>query len=364
MTLITSYCHAQVGWTAETGKVHYTDGNVGIGTTSPGFKLEVVGNGTLLKNLGTTSYTTLRLYNDQNNLFRALEIDYSGSAYNGPLAYGGPSGESGSIATTGAYPLSFGTNNTSRMVIAGGGNIGIGTVNPSDQFEVANGNRKVGINTVIDGTTSGGAISISRTDGIRTMFIGESTDDEPVIYGGGGGVQMRFVSGNGSSSGFGFYINNNTTTAFSSRSSLSNQVMKIDGNGNVGIGTDAPDAKLAVKGHIHTQEVRVDLTGAVAPDYVFEPTYNLLPLSEVETYIKANKHLPEVPSAKQMEEEGLNLKEMNLLLLKKVEELTLHLIEMKKENESLRLRDEQHDRQIKELIKEMGYEKKSTVREK
>jgi hypothetical protein len=101
-------------------------------------------------------------------------------------------------------------------------------------------------------------------------------------------------------------------------------------NGNVGIGTTSPDTKLSVKGVIHTQEVRVDLNGAVAPDYVFEPTYNLLPLSEVESYIKANKHLPEVPSAKQMEEEGLNLKEMNLLLLKKVEELTLHLIEQQK----------------------------------
>jgi hypothetical protein len=107
-------------------------------------------------------------------------------------------------------------------------------------------------------------------------------------------------------------------------------VFKIRQDGNVGIGTNSPDAKLAVKGHIHTQEVRVDLTGAVAPDYVFEKDYKLLPLSEVESYIQANKHLPEVPSAKQMEEDGINLKEMNLILLKKVEELTLHLIDQQK----------------------------------
>jgi hypothetical protein len=69
------------------------------------------------------------------------------------------------------------------------------------------------------------------------------------------------------------------------------------------------------------------------PDYVFEKDYDLLSLSELETYITQNKHLPEVPSAKEMEAEGLNLKEMNLLLLKKVEELTLHLIEMKKTSE-------------------------------
>jgi hypothetical protein len=106
--------------------------------------------------------------------------------------------------------------------------------------------------------------------------------------------------------------------------------MRISRDGNVGIGTINPDAKLAVKGSIHTQEVRVDLTGAVTPDYVFEKDYNLLSLSELETYINQNKHLPEVPSAKEMEADGLNLKEMNLLLLKKVEELTLHLIEMNK----------------------------------
>jgi hypothetical protein len=104
----------------------------------------------------------------------------------------------------------------------------------------------------------------------------------------------------------------------------------ITSDGNVGIGSVNPDQKLTVKGIIHAEEVRVDMT-VPGPDYVFESTYNLLPLSEVESYIKANKHLPEVPSARQMEEEGLNLKEMNLLLLKKVEELTLHLIEAKKE---------------------------------
>jgi uncharacterized protein involved in high-affinity Fe2+ transport len=102
--------------------------------------------------------------------------------------------------------------------------------------------------------------------------------------------------------------------------------MAIDTDGNVGIGTTAPDAKLAVKGQIHAQEVKIDLNGAVAPDYVFEPTYDLKPLSEIETYIKANKHLPEVPSAKEMEANGVQLGEMNMLLLKKVEELTLYVI--------------------------------------
>jgi hypothetical protein len=79
--------------------------------------------------------------------------------------------------------------------------------------------------------------------------------------------------------------------------------------------------------------VKVDLN-VPAPDYVFEKDYNLLSLSEIEKYINQHKHLPEVPSGKEMEKDGVKLMEMNMLLLKKVEELTLHLIEMKKESDA------------------------------
>lgn len=101
---------------------------------------------------------------------------------------------------------------------------------------------------------------------------------------------------------------------------------------NVGIGTTAPDEKLTVKGKIHTQEVRVDMSGPLVPDYVFAEDYKLKSLQEVEDYIKENKHLPEIPSAQEIEKNGLMLAEMNMILLKKVEELTLYVIEIKKEN--------------------------------
>jgi hypothetical protein len=95
--------------------------------------------------------------------------------------------------------------------------------------------------------------------------------------------------------------------------------------GNVGIGTTAPDEKLTVKGKIHAEEVRVDLN-VPGPDYVFKENYQLKSLSEIQAFIKENKHLPEIPSAKEMEEKGINLSEMNMLLLKKVEELTLYIL--------------------------------------
>jgi len=100
----------------------------------------------------------------------------------------------------------------------------------------------------------------------------------------------------------------------------------VNKNGNVAIGLKFADAKLTVDGDIHAKEVRVDLGGVFAPDYVFEEDYKLPSLTEVHAYIKQHKHLPEVPSAKEMEEKGVELKEMNMILLKKVEELTLHAI--------------------------------------
>jgi hypothetical protein len=100
--------------------------------------------------------------------------------------------------------------------------------------------------------------------------------------------------------------------------------------GNVGIGTKSPDATLTVNGNIHAKEVKVDLT-VPAPDYVFEGEYNLRSLDEVEVFIKQQKHLPGIPSAATMEKNGIDVGEMNMLLLKKVEELTLYVIELKKE---------------------------------
>ncbi|WP_281232409.1 tail fiber protein [Flavobacterium gelatinilyticum] len=104
---------------------------------------------------------------------------------------------------------------------------------------------------------------------------------------------------------------------------------------NVGIGTTIPDEKLTVKGKIHTQEVKVDMTGPLVPDYVFADDYRLRSLQDVENYINENKHLPEIPSAQEIEKNGLMLAEMNMALLKKIEELTLYMIEQNKQIKNL-----------------------------
>ena len=108
--------------------------------------------------------------------------------------------------------------------------------------------------------------------------------------------------------------------------SYKNTFGDVYANGNVGIGTTNPQAKLAVNGSILATEVKVK-TNIDVPDYVFEPDYQLQTLAEIEAFVKEHKHLPEIPSAADIQRDGLDLAEMNLLLLKKVEELTLHLIE-------------------------------------
>ncbi|RUT71267.1 hypothetical protein D0817_05135 [Flavobacterium cupreum] len=111
--------------------------------------------------------------------------------------------------------------------------------------------------------------------------------------------------------------------------------IKATQNGYVGIGTTIPDEKLTVDGKIHAKEVRVDLLSPMTvPDYVFTTDYKLKTLKEVEEYIKKNNHLPEIPSAKEIEKNGLMLAEMNMSLLKKIEELTLYSIEQNKKIEA------------------------------
>jgi len=122
----------------------------------------------------------------------------------------------------------------------------------------------------------------------------------------------------------------------------------VANNGRIGIGTATPQAKLAVNGNILATEVKVK-TDISVPDYVFEPDYELPPLSEIEAFVKEHKHLPEIPSATDIERDGLDLAEMNLQLLKKVEELTLHIIQLNKTNGELIERVQASETRIKDL---------------
>ena len=137
---------------------------------------------------------------------------------------------------------------------------------------------------------------------------------------------------------------------------INNSVIIGNPNGNnniyihkrVGIGCNIIpwSFTLAVKGKIICEEVLVDsLFGC---DYVFEPTYKLMPWPKVETYYKTHKHLPGVPPAKEMQEKGVQLGEMNMILLRKIEELHLYIEELHDKIEELNKRIETLENQLNE----------------
>lgn len=117
--------------------------------------------------------------------------------------------------------------------------------------------------------------------------------------------------------------------------SYTTKMMTMTANGDLGIGTTAPDSKLTVKGNIHAEEVKVDLS-VPGPDYVFKEGYDLKPLEEVQKHIGEHGHLPDIPSAEEMEAEGIELGTMNMKLLEKIEELTLYILKMDKEIKQLK----------------------------
>ena len=122
-------------------------------------------------------------------------------------------------------------------------------------------------------------------------------------------------------------------------------------NGKVVIGNINPGTcRLAVDGKIGAREVVVSLANPF-PDYVFEKSYDLRPLAEVETFINENKHLPDVPSAAVVEKEGVNLGEMDAIFLRKIEELTLYTIQINKRMEEMSKEDERIKKENLELKK-------------
>lgn len=143
------------------------------------------------------------------------------------------------------------------------------------------------------------------------------------------------------------YVNLNTAK-FEMRSGIQDAYFYNSGNvyfnntpsqgGAVGIGTTgiASGVKLQVGGKVKCQEVEVAVTPW--PDHVFQADYNLMPLNEVEAFISANKHLPGVPSEAEVASNGVNVGQMNATLLQKIEELTLYMIDLKKENDALKVR--------------------------
>ena len=261
------------------------NGNVGVGTASPTEKLTVQ---TATNNYGLN-------HTDGNVLLTTF--------------VGGSAITAGWLGTKSNHPLGFFTNNgTAQMVIIQNGSVGIGPTAPTSKLH----------------------ISANSGSGYAQLFLEETDNDY---------ARMNFRTTNAVNSGNNFWTiaayNSNTRSSerLNFYNNATGNIMTITGDGNVGIGTSNPTYKLSVLGNIRSTEVVVETGWA---DYVFSEKYKLPKLEEVEKFIQQNKHLPNIPSAKEVEENGLYLGDMQKRMMEKIEELTLYVIELKKEIEKIK----------------------------
>lgn len=243
--------------------------------------------------------------------------DVPNSSYNG-ISYqsGGGGGAAISFSRGGSYDTSidFYTNSGNthvsgnlihRLKISSEGKIGIGTTLPTSRLTI-NGDIRWGNETdyIYSGVDYLGTYLEFKgmNQGLNTLRLQSSKSGDAINY-------SQFL------------IDPNHGFIFRSLGS---------GNSNVGIGIDQPSEKLSVNGNIRAKEIKVEINNW--PDYVFDDTYKLKSLDDIAAFIKENKHLPEVPSADLVNKEGVSLGEMNRILLKKIEELTLYLLEQQEIN--------------------------------
>jgi len=252
--------------------------NVGIGTGSPSSPLHIVSS---ISN-NSLKVTTSGTSNDPSILLARN----SGANDKFQMNVRGASGNSW-------LSIWDATNGTvDNGINIKGNSVGIGTFSPGYRLDV------VGRMRIRNGNGSAGTWFMNAANTVDAGFVGMLNDNYVGLYGTG--------------IGWGFVMN---TTS-----------------GNVGIGTFTPGYKLDVCGTIRAKELRVESGWC---DYVFEKNYKLKSIEELEEFINENKHLPGIAPASEVEKEGLKVGEMNKAMMEKIEELTLYVIQLSKENKKL-----------------------------
>jgi hypothetical protein len=350
--------------------------NVGIGTSVPSGRLHIDMNG------APNNFAIL--IDDEDADIPTIRIRKNGVS----KAFALVQGDDFKIGTYGTNPngkLILQTDSDDQMYITPAGNIGISYADPVSKLQIVggtdassaqNGFLMLGISTAENLVFDNNEILARNNGVVSTLFLGR--DGSKVQLGNGPdetGTKLQITSGNdvdlpnansgymmmGSQAGINMIMDNNEIQVRNNGSAShmylqnlggnvfigdatnfnSSHRLGVDGNavilGAVRIGeTVTPGGyKLAVDGKAICTELLVRLVPNW-PDYVFNKQYKLRGIDEVENFIKKNNHLPGIPSAKEIESTGVNVGEMQKLQMEKIEELTLYIIELKKEIENLK----------------------------
>jgi hypothetical protein len=288
-------------WTRTAPKVYLSTSSdsVGIGTSSPLYKLEVLTNYSGIENV------PLMLHNNNSSTNTAVSLGFeavSGNTITGKIT--------NVRVGSGDYRMDFCNYSTSlktAMSIYNGG-VGIGTTNPNSMY-------MLDVETSTRGRAIYGANSSSGGVGVQGYVSGGNNG-----YG---------VYGSCDGAGYGVY-------AVGNMGGVALYASVTNGNGIAGdFYGDLRTSGTLTANAVTTTSVKINNWTIEAPDYVFDKDYKLRPLSAVEKFIAQNNHLPGIASAKEMKQKGVDLAKMNMDLLKKVEELTLYVITQNKKIENL-----------------------------
>lgn len=332
------------------GDIWFGGANVGINTNSPNYNLDVVGTGRFSNSLDihgrmTMGNTQVIAPNSGAHIVAGQSIHYSGSTHLGN--YGGLLFHANSNWTSTARRFMITnafktnrfailrstavnvnpeittngvvTNGFADLVIDNSGRVGLGIETPGYKLDV-NGSARF----------AGGASIINSAP---TVIYEESDQNQTWatrVY------DQRLEFRNVSASTNALQILSNNEVGIGYKLSVGypgvyNSSYQLDISG-----TSHFSGKMIVKNDIESKKIRVSTTPGSVPDYVFQPSYQLRSLSDLESFVKINSHLPNIPSAKEMEANGQDVGDMQLRLLEKVEELVLYTIEQQKEIDALK----------------------------
>ena len=273
-------------------------GNLGIGTQTPTRRLDVAGAGKFISTLliEQDNQDTYLQFHDPGNMLFTMGID---------------------VSDLRKFKINQGSlpGSTNQLVLQSDGKVGIGTPNPTHKLTVAGAGKF---------TTN--------------LLVEQDNQDTYLQFHDPG--NMLFAMGIDVSDLRKLKINQGSLPG------STNQLV-LQSDGKVGIGTSKPTALLTVAGKIFARDIEVGVSAGA--DFVFEEDYPLRELGELEAYLKANKHLPEIAPAAQMQQEGMNVSKFTVQLLQKVEELTLYTIQQEKKIEMLMQKMDEQAKAIEDL---------------